>query len=299
MLLKPKIKSIFYNFLHHMDIRPYYDVIKPKQTTLLMITCVIAYGVATTTFDTLHFLQSFLAVFLAVAGTTALNMWLDNDIDSLMTRTKERPVPAGKLSTKQCAVYGLTLFGIGFFLGLNINPSLALVLLLGLFFDIIIYTVLLKRMTPYSIVLGGVAGAMPSLAGWTAAAGQIGVAGIIISTIILLWIPAHIWYLSIHYEDDYKFAGVPMLPLVVGMERASWAIVASTASMLILVLLLFWITSFSYVYIMISFLVTSYFLYRTVKFALSPSREKAKYMYKLASMTLGAIYLSMLIGSLG
>lgn len=281
-----------------MDIRPYYDVIKPKQTTLLMVTCVIAYGVATITFDMLHFLQSLLAVFLAVAGTTALNMWLDNDIDSLMTRTKERPVPAGKLSTNQCAIYGLTLFGIGFFLGLNINPSLALVLLLGLFFDIIIYTVLLKRMSPYSIVLGGVAGAMPSLAGWTAAAGQIEVAGIIISTIILLWIPAHIWYLSIHYEDDYKFAGVPMLPLVVGMERASWAIVAFTAFMLILVLLLFWITSFSYAYIMISFLVTSYFLYRTVKFALSPSREKAKYMYKLASMTLGAIYLSMLIGSL-
>lgn len=281
-----------------MDVRPYYDVIKPKQTTLLMVTCVIAYGIATTTVNAIHFLQSILAVFLAVAGTTALNMWLDNDIDSLMTRTSKRPVPAGRLSTRKCAVYGLTLFGIGFFLGLGINPSLAIVLLLGLFFDIIIYTVLLKRMSPYSIVLGGVAGAMPSLAGWTAAAGQIEMAGIIISTIILLWIPAHIWYLSIHYEDDYKFAGVPMLPLVVGMERASWAIVAFTASMLILVLLLFWITSLSYAYIMISFLVTSYFFYRTIKFALSPSREKAKYMYKLASMTLGAIYLSMLIGSL-
>ncbi len=281
-----------------MDIKSYIEVIKPKQTTLLMVTCVIAYGIAATPFNAINFLQSMLAVFLAVAGTTALNMWLDNDIDSLMTRTKKRPVPAGRLSPNKCAVYGISLFGVGFFLGLGVNPSLALVLLLGLFFDIIIYTVLLKRMSPYSIILGGVAGAMPSLAGWTAAAGQIEVAGIIISTIILLWIPAHIWYLSIHYEDDYKFAGVPMLPLVVGMERASWAIVGFTASMLILVLLLFWITSFSYAYIMISFMVTFYFFYRTIKFALSPSREKAKYMYKLASMTLGAIYLAMLIGSL-
>ncbi|MFO7966722.1 MAG: heme o synthase [Archaeoglobaceae archaeon] len=281
-----------------MDIRSYLDVIKPKQTILLMVTCVIAYSIATTSFNTFHFIQSCLAVFLAVAGTTALNMWLDNDIDSLMTRTKRRPVPSGKLSTNRCAVYGLTLFGIGFLLGLNINFAFAVLLLLGLFFDIIIYTVLLKRMSPYSIVLGGVAGAMPSLAGWTAAAGQIEIAGILISTIILLWIPAHIWYLSIHYEDDYKFAKIPMLPLVVGMERASWAIVGFTASMLILVSLLYLLTSFSSVYLSVALLVTSYFFYRTIKFALSPSKEKAKYMYKLASMTLGAIYLSMFIGSL-
>jgi protoheme IX farnesyltransferase len=140
---------------------------------------------------------------------------------------------------------------------------------------------------------------MPSLAGWTAASGQIEIAGIIISTIILLWIPAHIWYLSIHFEDDYRLAGVPMLPLVVGMERASWAIVLSTGFMLILVTLLYLTTSLGQMYFTVSFIFTSYFFYRTVKFARSPSREKAKNMYKLASITLGAIYLSLLFGSLG
>lgn len=294
---KPKIRSTYSIFSSYMDIKSYYEVTKPKQTTLLMATCVIAYAIAAATFNVLHFFQSCLAVFLAVAGTTALNMWLDSDIDSLMSRTKDRPVPAGRLSTRRCAVYGLTLFGIGFLLGLNINPSLAFVLLLGLFFDIIIYTVLLKRRSPYSIVLGGLAGAMPSLAGWTAAAGQIEVAGIILSSIILLWIPAHIWYLSIHFADDYRSARVPMLPLIVGMERASWAIVLATAFMLILISLLYLTTPFSSIYIMLSILVTAYFLYRTIKFALSPSREKAEYMYKLASMTLGAIYISLLIGS--
>ncbi|MFP3909789.1 MAG: UbiA family prenyltransferase, partial [Archaeoglobaceae archaeon] len=133
--------------------------------------------------------------------------------------------------------------------------------------------------------------------GWTAAAGQIEVAGIILSSIILLWIPAHIWYLSIHFADDYRSARVPMLPLIVGMERASWAIVLATAFMLILISLLYLTTPFSSIYIMLSILVTAYFLYRTIKFALSPSREKAEYMYKLASMTLGAIYISLLIGS--
>jgi len=282
-----------------MEIKPYLEVTKPKQTVLLMTTCIISYLVAADLFNILHFVLTCIAVFLAVAGTTALNMWLDKDIDSLMARTKQRPVPSGRLSDKECAVYGLILFAIGFAIGFNINFYLAMVLVMGLFFDIIVYTIMLKRMSPYSIVLGGVAGAMPSLAGWTAAAGRIELTGIIISTIILLWIPAHIWYLSIHFEEDYRLAGIPMLPLVVGMEKASWAIVISTGVMLVLVSILYITTSLGVLYLAISFIFTSYFLYRTIKFAISPSREKAKHMYKLASITLGAIYLSMLIGSLG
>ncbi|HID42940.1 MAG TPA: protoheme IX farnesyltransferase [Archaeoglobaceae archaeon] len=282
-----------------MEVKPYLEVTKPKQTVLLMVTCVISYIVAGDSFNIFHFIVTCIAVFLAVAGTTALNMWLDRDIDSLMSRTRHRPVPSGRLSDEECAFYGSILFLIGFAIGLKINFYLAIVLLMGLFFDIIIYTILLKRMSPYSIVLGGVAGAMPSLAGWTAAAGRIELTGIIISTIILLWIPAHIWYLSIHFEEDYRLAGIPMLPLVVGMEKASWAIVISTGIMLILVSLLYLMTSLGTLYLSISFVFTSYFLYRTIKFAKSPSREKAKHMYKLASITLGVIYLSMLIGSLG
>jgi protoheme IX farnesyltransferase len=224
-------------------------------------------------------------------------MWLDSDIDALMHRTKRRPVPSGRLSPKTCAIYGLSLFLTGFILGFKINAYLAFVLLLGLFFDIIVYTVLFKRKSPYSIVLGGVAGAMPSLAGWTAAKGSIEIAGIIISTIILLWIPAHIWYLSIHFEEDYRLAGIPMLPLVIGMERTSWAIVLSIGFMLVLVAVLFLTAPLSHTYLFISLLFTSYFLYRAIRFAISPSREKAREMYKLASLTLGAVYVSMFIGS--
>lgn len=281
-----------------MDVRPYIEVIKPKQTTLLMITCIISYLIAASSIDSTNLIIAVSAVFLAVSGTTALNMWLDSDIDILMPRTNKRAVPSGKLEEKKCAFYGSGLFLGGIILGLLVNLSFAFVLFLGLFFDIIVYTILLKRKSPYSIVIGGVAGAMPSLAGWTAAAGQIEIEGVIISTIILLWIPAHIWYLSIHFEDDYRKAGVPMLPLVVGMEKASWAIVLSTAFMLILVSILYMTTKFSPIYLL-SLLITVYFFYRTVMFAISPSKEKAKPMYKLASMTLGIIYLSMLIGSLG
>ncbi len=279
-----------------MDVRSFYEVIKPKQTVLLMVTFAVSYFVASKSLNVLHFLQAFLATILTVAGTTALNMWLDKDIDALMPRTKKRPLPSGRLSPEGCAVYGSFLFILGILIGLNISIQFVFVLILGLFFDIIIYTVLLKRKSPYSIVLGGFAGAMPALAGWTAVNG-IQLPGIIIATIILLWIPSHIWYLSIHYEDDYRRARIPMLPLIVGMEKTSWVIVASVALMLILVAALFIILPLGFAYLALSMLITSYFLYKAIKFAKSPDRMKAKKMYKLASMTLGIIYFSMLVGS--
>ncbi|RLI75330.1 protoheme IX farnesyltransferase [Archaeoglobales archaeon] len=279
-----------------MDIKSFYEVIKPKQTMLLMVTFVVAYLVAAKSINLIHFIQAFTATILTVAGTTALNMWLDRDIDALMPRTKRRPVPSGRLTPEGCAIYGLLLFALGILVGLNIGLQFVVVLSLGLFFDIIVYTVLLKRKSPYSIVLGGLAGAMPSLAGWVAVNG-IGLPGIVISTIVLLWIPSHIWYLSIHFEEDYRKAGIPMLPLIVGMEKASWAIVVSVALMLILVTVLFVILPLGFAYLALSVFVTSYFLYKAIKFAKSPSRLKARKMYKLASMTLGIIYFSMLIGS--
>ncbi len=292
------------------DARSLLEVIKPKQTTLLMVTCVVAYVIALKIhrfpFSLLHFSAMFAATILAVAGTTALNMWLDRDIDALMCRTQHRPVPSGRLSPAGCAVYGLTLFIAGLSAGyFFVNPSLSVVLILGLFFDIVVYTVMLKRKSPYSIVLGGLAGAMPCLAGWTAAAGKIELAGVLAAMIILLWIPAHIWYLSMYFEEDYRNARIPMLPLVVGMERASWAIVFSVAFMLVTVAVLFFVVkaggegcSLGVVYLIVSTLIVAYFLYRAVRFALSPSREKARRMYKLASITLGMVYLSMLIGAL-
>jgi len=260
-----------------------------------MISFLVASGFST---SLILFLKVFTAVSLAVAGTTALNMWLDRDIDILMPRTMRRPVPSGRLSARICAVYGSILFIIGFIVGYTINIYVPVILFLGLFFDIVIYTVLLKRKNPYSIALGGLAGAMPSLAGWTAAKGYPDLAGIIVSAIILLWIPAHIWYLSMYFEEDYRKAGIPMLPLVVGMERTSWLIVFSVGLMLLMVSMLFILLPFGPAYLIASFLITLYFFYRAIIFARSPDRIGARKMYKLASMTLGIIYFSMILGSL-
>jgi len=283
------------------DAKAFVEVIKPKQTTLLMVTCVVAYFIAlklhNKAFSPESFALMFVATVLAVAGTTALNMWLDGDIDALMCRTRKRPVPSGRLSNKECAAYGAFLFGLGFVLGLLVGVSFSAVLFLGLFFDIIVYTVMLKRRSPYSIVLGGLAGAMPCLAGWTAAAGRIEIAGLLAAAIILLWIPAHIWYLSIYYEEDYRNARIPMLPLVVGMEKASWAIVVSVAFMLVAVAVLFFVAPLGIVYLVLSASTVSILLIKAIRFAISPSKEKAKKMYKLASITLGVVYIAMFVGA--
>ncbi len=280
------------------DVKSFVEVIKPKQTTLLMVTCVISYLVASgAEIHVKRLLITSAATFLAIAGTTALNMWLDSDVDALMNRTKNRPVPSGRLPGWACAAYGLALFSSGFLLGTLVNVYLPIVLFLGLFFDIIVYTVLLKRRSPYSIVLGGVAGAMPALAGWVAAGKGI-LGGIILASIVLLWIPAHIWYISMHYEEDYRRARIPMYPLVVGMEKASWAIVISTTLIMFLIPSLYVVARLNPVYLALSMIFTGYFLCRAIRFARSPNRSEAREMYKLASVMLGVVYISFLIGSL-
>ena len=117
------------------------------------------------------------------------------------------------------------------------------------------------------------------------------------AAIVLLWIPAHIWYLTMYFEDDYRIAGIPMLPLIIGMERTSWIIVGSTSVMLLLTTALYLVYSFTAIYLMsIGFM--AYFLYKTVLFAKKPSRIKAKRMYKLASWTLAGVFISALLGSM-
>ncbi len=281
------------------DLKAFLEVVKPKQTMLLMVTCVISYLIASgREIHLINFALTSLATVLAIAGTTALNMWLDSDIDALMMRTRSRPVPSGRLSPRGCAIYGMTLYSLGLVVGSFVNVYLEIVLFLGLFFDIIIYTILLKRRSPYSIVLGGFAGAMPALAGWVAVKGGDFLGGLILAAIVLLWIPAHIWYITMHYEEDYRNARIPMFPLVVGMEKASWAIVLSTVAMMFLIPSLYIVADLNPVCLVLAMVMTGYFLCNAIRFAKSPSREKAKVMYKLASVMLGIVYFSLLIGSL-
>lgn len=264
---------------------------KPKQTFLLLLTSTFTYvGAGGTRLDALLLLTA--AMLLSISGTTSVNMALDADIDAMMPRTRNRPVPSGRVSRVEALSFGLLLFIVGLGLSYLINPWTAFATSLGMAFDILVYTMWTKRRTPLSIIFGGVAGAAPSLAGWAAARGSIELQAIMIALITILWIPSHIWYISIYYLDDYAAARVPMAPVVWGIERTSKLIVASNVLMVILQLLLFLMGPLGPIFLVLSLPITLRFLIHSVRYARSPSRGEARRMYKVASPVEGIIFLA-------
>ncbi|MHA2347903.1 MAG: heme o synthase, partial [Candidatus Hodarchaeales archaeon] len=197
----------------------YGDLIKSKQTLLLVYTTFFAYLITawSSTFDLSVFLWLIVGVFFAISGSTLLNMYIDRDIDSIMERTKNRALPSGKVppSTVQKHGFLFTFAGIlavGFF----VNLLTMVVVFLGAFFDVVIYSYWLKRRTRYSIIFGGIAGGLPALAGITAVTGSITPVGVMMALFVLCWIPLHILTLALLPKNlrGYRNANVPMWPVV-------------------------------------------------------------------------------------
>jgi protoheme IX farnesyltransferase len=159
---------------------------------------------------------------LSSGGSSALNHWYDRDIDLLMTRTASRPVASGRIAARDALVIGNVL-GLGgvLWLGIVVNWPAALWALAGFLCYVLVYTVWLKRTTPQNIVIGGAAGAIPPLVGWAAVTGRTDLAAVALFLIIFLWTPPHFWSLAIMLEDDYEAAGIPMLPVVRGIEETT------------------------------------------------------------------------------
>ncbi len=278
-------------------ISDYICLTKPKQTFLLLLTSIFTYfGAGGYDLRTLILLTA--AMILSISGTTAVNMALDADIDSLMSRTKERPVPSGKVSQEGALLFGIVVFLMGVAVAYLINSWTAFATSLGVVFDLVVYTLWTKRRTPLSIVFGGVAGAAPSLAGWTAARGLIELPAVLIMLITILWIPAHIWYISIYYLDDYREAGVPMLPVVIGVEKTAKVISASVVLMTLTELALFLIGSMGIVFLVIALPSTLLLLYRSILYAKNPTIEGARKMYKTASPVEGMAFLGIALDGL-
>jgi len=158
------------------------------------------------------------SLFLAISGSTMLNMVYDRDIDAKMKRTCQRPLPSDQVGVSEALLVGLALAGLGVGWAFALTPLYGLVVFAGLFFDVVVYTLWLKRRTPYSIILGGLAGGMPALAGRVLAVGQVDVVGVLLALAVLLWIPTHIMTFSIRYDQDYRNAGIPTFPSAYGVQ---------------------------------------------------------------------------------
>ena len=209
-------------------LRGYWDLIKSLQTLLLLATGLAGYLSARPhTASPVEILWMMLSLFAAVSGTTALNMVLDQDIDAQMERTAGRPLPSGVLSPVEGALFGGVLVTAGLGIALWMAPTFAAVIAAGVVFDLLVYTVWLKRRSPWSILFGGVSGGMPILAGRALGVGRVDGLGILLALSVLTWIPAHMMTLAMKHDDDYRRAGVPTWPNVHGFDSArhfmAWA----------------------------------------------------------------------------
>ena len=197
--------------------RLYWPLIKYSQTSLLMITGLAGYMTARCPVTHLStMLGLFLSLFLTISGSTILNMWYDRDIDAKMPRTSKRPLPAGLVTPQEVLRLGLIVSLIGTAIAVAMDPLYGLIIFGGLFIDVVLYTIWLKRKTAWSIIWGGISGGMPILAGRALGIGTVDWIGIALMFAILFWIPTHILTFSMRYREDYKLAGVPTFPSTYG-----------------------------------------------------------------------------------
>jgi protoheme IX farnesyltransferase len=209
--------------------RLYWPLTKSLQTTLLLSTGLAGYMSARCPvlhWDTL--LSLAISLFLAIAGSTILNMWYDRDIDAVMNRTHHRPLADGRVAPGAALRLGLVFSVIGVGMAARMDPLYGLIVFAGWFFDVIIYTLWLKRRTAWSIVWGGLAGGMPILAGRAYGMGVVDGVGILFALAVLFWIPTHILTFAMRYFDDYRVAGIPTFPSTYGFRATRFVIALSS-----------------------------------------------------------------------
>ena len=220
-------------------------LLKPRVMTLVVFTGVIGLLIAPGHLNPVLAITAVLCIAVAAGACGAINMWYDRDIDALMRRTCNRPIPAGRIEPGAALGFGITLaVGAVIMMGLAVNLAAASVLALSIAFYVFVYTIWLKRRTPQNIVIGGAAGAFPPVIGWAAVTGSIDLLPLVLFAIVFFWTPPHFWSLALFANADYQRAGVPMLPVVAGAKETRRQIVIYTL-LLVPLSLVPWLIGFS------------------------------------------------------
>jgi heme o synthase len=211
----------------------YLQLLKPRVMSLVVFSGVAGLVAAPVQPHPLLAAVAILCIAIASGASGAINMWYDRDIDSVMQRTRNRPIPQGRVDANEALAFGVVLaIGSVAIMGIALNWLAAGLLAAAILFYVFVYTIWLKRRTPQNIVIGGAAGAFPPMIGWAAATGQVSIESIALFLLIFMWTPPHFWALALYRAGDYEKAGVPMMPVVAGAR-------ATKLQMLIYTLLLF------------------------------------------------------------
>ena len=278
-----------------MGFKEIFEVSKPRIIILLVITAVTSMyagskfvGPELGGYDIFHII---IAGALASAGSSALNHFYDRDIDSKMERTSKRPIPSGRIHSRTVLIYGLGVSIVSVvYAAFTLNLVCTFFIALGIFFYVIIYTVWLKRRNPSNIVIGGFAGSAASMAGWAGATGSIDILGFLIGFLVFVWTPSHFWCLAMKIRDDYAEANVPMLPVLIGMERTSKYILANTI-ILIPYSLMLYAFGMGIIYTIIAAVAGGLMLLYHYKLTQTPTSDFAWKAYKVTAPYLTIIFI--------
>ncbi|UCG03800.1 MAG: protoheme IX farnesyltransferase [Candidatus Heimdallarchaeota archaeon] len=286
-----------------LTLSTYSELIKSKQTFLLVYTTIFTYLISA--WSTPGGLQIWdliwitTSLFFAVSGSTLLNMYIDQDIDALMERTKDRPLPSGKIHPSTALKHGILFVIVGIILsGALFNFITMLIVFMGFFFDVIVYSLLLKRRTRFSIVFGGIAGGLPAIAGRTAVTGTIDMIALLIGFFVLAWIPLHILTLALIPKnlEDYRNAKIPMWPVVTNKNQTIRVITISAVLSGITVVFTGFILGIHFLPMLPLLIFCFYILYHTGINFKRPSEQRTFRIFKIASMFMGFAFLWLFFG---
>nr|WP_324259789.1 heme o synthase [Cellvibrio fontiphilus] len=277
--------------------RAYYQLTKPKVVALLVLTALVGMMLASPGLPDLWLIATASIGIAMVSGAAAaFNHILDQKIDAQMARTYMRPLPKGRLTNQQAIIFACVLAVTGFLLLLfAVNPLTAYLTLLGLFGYAVVYTLLLKRATPQNIVIGGVAGALPPVLGWTAITGSVTSEALLLMMIVFAWTPPHFWALAIHRVNDYAKANIPMLPVTHGIEFTKTLILLYTFLLMAVCWLPYLIGMTGVVYLLASLYLNGVFIRYAWRLKFSPDANTAMATFRFSIVHLMLLFVALLV----
>ena len=277
--------------------RDYYELTKPKVVALLMLTAVVGMFLSTPGMVPLEVLTlGSLGMAFAMAAAAAVNHVVDQRIDAIMARTENRPIVRGKIGPQKALIFAAVLSAISMVvLDVFINRLTAVLTLFGIVGYAFIYTMYLKRATPQNIVIGGIAGAIPPLLGWTAVTNELHPHALLLVLIIFVWTPPHFWALAIHRRDEYAKAGIPMLPVTHGIEFTKTSVLHYTLLLLVASMLPYITGMCGGIYAVSALGLGAVFLYYAFKLKYKPEAGTAMKTFGYSIVYLMLLFVALLV----
>ena len=274
----------------------YAILLKPRVMSLVLFTSIVGIVMSPGTIDLFTAVAAIICIGMGAGASGAINMWYERDLDGKMERTRERPIPAGRMNPNNALLFGLILVILSITaMVLFVNAVAAILLIVTIFYYIFIYTVWLKRRTPQNIVIGGGSGALPPMIGWAAVSGNVSLDSFLLFAIIFMWTPPHFWALALYSSDDYEKAGIPMMPAVSG--------IAETKKLMLVYTILLWPLTISLAFTglitipsgAIIGLLGLWFIRHAIKVKNSDEHDEPRAMFKYSILHLFLIFVVLLV----